>query len=335
MKVAAQGQNIDGDASSRDWAAGLIGNQDVVDVLKRAVSSGRLAHAYLFVGAEGAGKVTVARRFATHLLGVNNLDTHPDFTFVERERDAKTGKLHAAIALEQVQALTGRLSRGALMNGWRVAILDGAQLLNKESANALLKTLEEPHEKTMLLLTATSTDDVLATIRSRCQVIRFARVAGAEISGALVRRGITPAQADLFARVSGGRPGIAVSYAQDPASLDDLFARRDTILSMSSAAIADRFAAIERAVPPKLPFQDAIDHSRDWLDLLAELLRDALLLRHGIEDRIVHVDARDRIVAWSARFDPAAVLAMLEVSRRMLDANVAPRAALDRLVAAF
>src|SRR5512142_710949 len=149
------------------WADGIIGNGNVAEFLDRAVRTDRLAHAYLFVGPDRVGKATTARRFAASLLGVANPETHPDFCAVGREADAKTGKPHAGIVLEQVHALTGRLALGAMMNGWKACVLDGAHLLNKESANALLKTLEEPRPKTVLLLTADGAERVMATIRSR------------------------------------------------------------------------------------------------------------------------------------------------------------------------
>ncbi len=335
MKAAEQRQKKGEGGAIAAWSDGLIGHSAALNVLNRALESGRLAHAYLLVGPEGAGKVTVARKFASMLLGVSAPETHPDFTFVERERDAKTGKPHAAILLDQVQALTNRLSLAPMMGGWRVAILDGAQLLNKESANALLKTLEEPHPKTMLLLTATSAEEVMATIRSRCQLLRFHRVATAEITVALRARGTEHDHAELYARLADGRPGAAISFAEKSSHLDDMFAMRDAILSMPSSAVAERFMAIEKAIPPKLPFQDAIDRSRDWLDLAAELLRDAMLIKLGAEGRIVHVDARERLAAWANQCDPAAVLAVLEESRRLLSANVSPRAALERVVASF
>ncbi len=336
MKGAAQKQKMTESEPASGWRNGVIGHAAALDVLDRAIATGRLAHAYLLVGPEGAGKMAVAKRFAAMLLGVQSPETHPDYAFVERVRDAKTGKPHADILLSQVQALTARLSLAPMMGGWRVAILDGAQLLNKESANALLKTLEEPHEKTMLLLTATSAEEVIATIRSRCQLLRFNRVAAAEISAALLARGTDAGQAELYARLADGRPGVAVGFAEKDASrFEAMMAMRETILSMPAAAVADRFMAIEKAIPPKLPFQDAVDRATEWLDLFAELLRDALLIRLGASERIVHVDVSNRVAAWSRQCDPAAVLARVEESRKLLLANVSPRAVLEQVVAAF
>lgn len=323
------------EAQSQGWADGMVGHDAITDILRRAIASDRLAHAYLFAGPDGAGKTTLARKLATELLGVTNPETHPDFTFVERERDAKTGKLHAFISIDQVQALTARLSMGSMMAGWRVAILDGAHLLNDASANALLKRLEEPHPKTLLILTSQAAEQVMPTIRSRCQVLRFGRVATPVIAAALAERGIDADRSQLYARLADGRPGVALGYAADPAALDEMYALRDAILGMPASAIADRFSAIEKAVPPKLPFLDAVHRSQDWSDLAAELLRDAMLLRIGADDRVVHVDAAARLKAWSGSVDAVRALTRLAESRRMLASNVTPRATLERVVAGF
>jgi DNA polymerase-3 subunit delta' len=323
-------------AAEPAWAAEIIGHDAVVAMLSRALSGTRIAHAYLFVGPERVGKATVARAMATALLG-SRPDTHPDFTFVERERDAKTEKLHADITIAQVRQMIGRMSLGSLMSGWKVCVLDGAQLLNKESGNALLKTLEEPHPKTVLILTAPSAEQVLATVRSRCQVLRFGRVPSGVLAAALVARGVTADRAELFARLSGGRPGAALDFARDPDALRDMLALRTQILAMPGQRVAERFAAIEKAIPPKMPFQDALVAAGTWANVAAELLRDALLIRLGAGERIVHVDVYEQLSRWAANpaFDPAAALALVDSSRGLLDANVSPRGALERIAVAL
>ncbi len=310
-----------------------IGNQRVRDFLQRAVTADRLAHALLFVGPDGVGKMTAAREFAAALLGVDTPENHPDFFLIERERDRKTGKLHGSIVIEQVQALTGRLALGSFMGGWKVCVLDGADLLKDAAANALLKTLEEPRPKTVLVLLANSAEDVLPTVRSRCQVLRFGRVPTALIAGSLASRGATPAKAELYARLSDGRPGVAYAFAEDPAALDGMFAMRDAILGFVGAPVADRWAAIERFIPAKLPFQESADRARAFLDVAAEILRDVLLLATGRRDGIVHVDVRDRLESLASALGPkkaAAAAEALAASRRLIDDNVNPRTVLER-----
>jgi DNA polymerase-3 subunit delta' len=316
----------------------VIGNERVRDFLRRAVTADRLAHGLLFVGPERIGKLAAAREFASSLLGTATPENHPDYFFLERERDRKTGKLHGSIVIEQVQALTGRLALGAFMGGWKICILDGADLLKDAAANALLKTLEEPHEKTVLILLASSADDVLPTVRSRCQVLRFGRVPTAQIAGALASRGTSPAKAELYARLADGRPGAAFAYADEPAILDGMFAMRDAILGFAGSAVADRWAAIERFIPAKLPFQESADRARAFLDVAAEVLRDALLVANGHREGAVHVDARDRLEALAAALGPRKAAAAAEAigeARRLVDENVNPRSVLERFALSF
>ncbi len=316
----------------------LIGHTKTLAFLARAAAADKLAHAYLFVGPEHVGKMTAALDFASTLLHTATPATHPDFTLVERGRDAKTGKLHGTIVLEQIHALTGRLALGAFLTGYKICVIDGAQLLTPEAANALLKTLEEPRPKTILLLLATSDAEILPTIRSRCQVMRFGRVATQEIAAQLARSGTAKEKALLYARLSAGLPGKAISYAEDPKSLDALFSLRDTLLHFPELSVAERFATIEKRIPAKTSFQEAGDRAIAMLDLSAELIRDALLIAAGRSDAITHIDARDSIAVWANAAGTKKLAAAAEEiaeTRRLIDANVNPRTALERFVLSF
>ena len=193
----------------------IIGHGEILDFLASAWERGQLAHAYLLTGPTGVGKAEVARWLARKVLGTDNLEAHPDFSSVERGANAKTGKLQNAIVIDQIHELRGRLSLGSMMGGWKVAVLEGAERLNEAAANALLKTLEEPHAKTVLILTADTNESVMPTVRSRCQTVILNRVSRTEIAAGLAERGIDPPKADLAARLSGGCPGRALALATD------------------------------------------------------------------------------------------------------------------------
>ena len=149
----------------------LYGHQTALAVLGRALSSGRLAHGWLLTGPSGIGKATLAFRFARALLaGPNAVDdrlsmgpdhpvfrqvaqgTHPDLRVIEAERDARSGRLRSEITVDTVRAATAALRVTAAAGGCRVAVIDGAETLNRNAANALLKTLEEPPERAVLIL---------------------------------------------------------------------------------------------------------------------------------------------------------------------------------------
>jgi DNA polymerase-3 subunit delta' len=205
------------------------GHDALVASFARAVSRGRLAHAYLFTGPAGIGKRLFATELARALLcesppagrfeacdrcascSLVGAGTHPDFFSVRRPDD----KLEMPI--EVVRRLCGDLAMKPARGGRKIAVLDDADDLNEESANAFLKTLEEPPPGSLLILIGASADRQLPTIRSRCQVIPFRPLPeplvrellgnDAEIDTTMIGR---------LAELSDGSPGLARELA-DPA----------------------------------------------------------------------------------------------------------------------
>lgn len=314
----------------------MIGHRRIIELLARALERGRLAHAYLFVGAAHIGKMTLARTFAESLLGGSvPLARHPDFFLVERGKDPKTDKMRSGIVLDQIRELRTRLSMGAMMRGWKAVILDDAHLMNTESANALLKSLEEPHDRTLLLLLADSSELVLPTIRSRCQVVQFNRVRTDTIAHALVVRGVTESDAALWARLADGCPGKAMAYACDSGYREEMMALRDTLLQIPAMPLADRMTSLDTLLPKKTSFIESGIIVHDVLRMFAELLRDTVLLAYGQDDRVVHVDVRERLREWHDLLGYDRTVAALQAiaqTRRMVDDNVNPRAALEHFV---
>ena len=150
----------------------LVGHAAAEERLLRAHHSGRLHHAWLISGPRGIGKATLAYRFARVLLGAKAARqiaarSHPDLLVIERRFDAKTKKLKSEIAVDDAREATGFFARTAGAGGWRIAIVDSADDLNKESANALLKVIEEPPRRSVFLLVSSRPGALLRTIRSR------------------------------------------------------------------------------------------------------------------------------------------------------------------------
>ena len=317
----------------------LIGHEKLLGFLRTSLERDRLAHAYLFAGPEHVGKMTLARAFAAVLLGEDKpLDTQPDLFIVERGRDAKTGKLHNAIVLDQVQALCGRLSMGSFMGGWKVCILDGADLLNKEAANALLKNLEEPHPKTLLILLADAADGIAPTLRSRCQIMTVNRVPEARIAEALIGSGQPADRARLLAKLSDGCPGKALGYARDEEAFRRMMDLREAVLRIFESRIAERWTLLEKLVPPKGAFQETIERGREVLGIAGELLRDAMLSAHGRPDAVTHGDLVARTAAIGQRLGPSRAASAADAvveARRLLGENVSPRAVLDVFALSF
>lgn len=173
----------------------LAGHQDNVEFLVQAYKSGRMHHALLLEGPQGIGKATFAFRLAGHILQytqaahaplhLNKPDyttslyrqiaggMHPAVLHISRPFDQKTSKFRTVITVDEIRKVTHFLTRTASDDGWRIVIIDPADDMNRNAANALLKTLEEPPAKALFILISHSAGRLLPTIRSRCQALRF------------------------------------------------------------------------------------------------------------------------------------------------------------------
>ena len=207
----------------------LLGQKKARTLLGRALESGHLAHAYLFRGPDGVGKQLFARSLATavncqHRQGVDassgfayleacgecpscrkySSGNHPDFLVISPEK--------GTIKIDRIRELTRSLSYPPYESGTRVVLLEDIHTMRPEAANSLLKTLEEPPENNLLILTAAASKEVLITISSRCQVIPFFSLGQEETVQILMREKpeIDRETAALLARLSEGCPGQAL-----------------------------------------------------------------------------------------------------------------------------
>lgn len=180
----------------------FIGHSDVIDFLNQMRTEKRLHHALLFEGPQGVGKATLAFQFAYGIFSGNSIGlekpdvnsqiwrqiaqgTHPGLLHITRPFDSKTQKFRSAITVEEIRQITHFLQQTASDRGWRIVIIDPADDMNRNAANALLKTLEEPPAKALFILVSHHSGRLLPTIRSRCQPIVFKTLGGDEMCQAL------------------------------------------------------------------------------------------------------------------------------------------------------
>lgn len=202
----------------------VIGHDEAKREFLAAAQSGRLHHGWLLRGPRGVGKARLALQFAMHLLGrgdgslaageasaVGRLVTagsHPDLRIIRRPID-DGGKQKSEIPADSVRELSEFFSLRPAMGGWRVAIIDALDELNRFGSNAILKTLEEPPVKAVLFLISHGEQLLLPTIRSRCHEVRVSALSESETMSALIQAGRSPGEAEQMARLAPGRPGRA------------------------------------------------------------------------------------------------------------------------------
>ncbi len=202
--------------------------------LVQSLNAGALASGWLIAGGEGVGKATLAYRLARALLqrdrpaDAPTLDVpagsqahalvasggHPDLFVAERRYDDKKERHATEITIEVVRELTHFMNHTAAMGGWRVAIIDTADDLNRNSANALLKVLEEPPPRAAIFVLSSAPGRLLATIRSRCRRIDLRPLPDETIADFLRKEDAAKGEEAMkIARAAGGRPGLALSLA--------------------------------------------------------------------------------------------------------------------------
>jgi DNA polymerase-3 subunit delta' len=220
----------------------LFGQEAAERNFLAAWAEDRLHHAWLLRGPRGIGKATLAYRIARALIAEGpgggglfgasvpvSLDppdgcpvatriraqSEPRLAVLRRSVNEKTKRLRSQISIDDVRAIRRFLSLSAADGGWRAVIVDAADEMNRSSANALLKVLEEPPARTALLLVAHSPAALLPTIRSRCRTLDLRSLGSAELSAALSHAGapVVAAEAGPLALLAGGSVGEALRLA--------------------------------------------------------------------------------------------------------------------------
>jgi DNA polymerase III subunit delta' len=169
----------------------LLGHAAAEATILDALRAGRVHHAWLITGPDGVGKATLGFRFARRLLaGVPSSETlalepthpvfrrvaagsHADLETIELGVNEKTGRMRSEIVVNDARKIGGFMSLTPAEGGWRVVVVDGAEDMNPSAANAILKVLEEPPSRALLILCCTAPGLLLPTIRSRCRRLRL------------------------------------------------------------------------------------------------------------------------------------------------------------------
>ena len=195
----------------------IIGHSKIISFFEKLIANNTLSQSYCFVGRDKVGKRTVARYLSAKMLKIeeSKLDSYPDFYYLTRQVDEKTNKLKKEISIAQSRKVKERLGNKSWFGNYQIVIIDEAELLNEESGNALLKMLEEAGEKRVFFLLTDDDSKLLATIRSRCQMVFFPLVNNNEIEAGLVGLGYDNIIAKESANLSWGKPGRAIDLCVD------------------------------------------------------------------------------------------------------------------------
>ncbi len=331
----------------------FFGNRAVAAALDEMISSGRMPQTILLDGPEGIGKATLTRRFAARLLGGREKIERDDLTLPENaatvadrerwpsEKRVEDPLLFAThpdfvtfppdgplrqISIQQMRFLKERAQFKPLRGRYRVFLIDHLDRANEQAANSLLKTLEEPPEHLVLLLTAENPYDLLPTIRSRAVPFHLSPLTTGEMREFAGARKLSDAERRIA--LAGGSPGLAVSL-----DLEAYDRRRDAMLTLLEVAAG------------RAPFADWVRYSESigaskseklelYLKVLYILLEDVLVATHGTgELRNPDIANRLSALASSVAFDwMRAAVAKVDELAELLRRNIQKSIALDAYI---
>ena len=258
----------------------LFGHGSAEAQFKDAALSGNLHHGWLLEGPSGIGKSLLAKRMSSFILGAENssaetldaysddsvvqkiiAESHPDLRWVARRPDDK-GKVKQDIPVDEVRSLNHFFSLKSGLGGWRVGVIDSLDELNRNGANALLKTLEEPPAKCLLILISHGTRTVLPTIKSRCRTLRMRAISDDDTIAALKTAKVDDARS--LSKLARGRPGLGIKLST-PNSMAAASATRSYLRALPRPSDTLMAQVIRTAGADAVAFEAFSGELLDWL----------------------------------------------------------------------
>jgi len=318
----------------------VLGQDKAVSVLRNAFRNGRLAHAYLLIGPEGVGKRLTALTLVKSMTCQSppqpadscekcpscvkvNTSNHADVLLLEPEGEV--------MKIGQIREMQKRLRFRPLEGGRRACLLDAADRLNEEAANALLKTLEEPPRETHLFLITARPHRLLPTILSRCQWVKFRPLSTSHIAEILLKsHGLDPEKAHFYASLAGGSAGQAEALS----SRVDFQKRLDWLRLFSALpqkTAEEIFETCERMAKEEEAVENLLELWKIWV-------RDLIVFKTGGEsskERLINHDLGSEVAreAKKSSFDQLdGIFCLILEVQKSLALNVNRQLALETLI---
>lgn len=275
---------------------GVAGHDKIVRFLSRQIIQNKLSHAYLFLGQDKLGKRTTAIQFAKSIICANKSENFPcgtcapclnfskgsynDFFYLEKLSGKK------GIVLEQVINLQKKLYLKSSKNNYKIVLINKAQYLTKEAANRLLKILEEPFPHTVFVLTGDSYINVLPTIRSRCQIIKFSPVSDEGLDNFFKTNKLFQKNKDILKTLCLGKPGLLVDFLDDVKEMKEQKKYLENTLELFTGKYLENSVFFQKKIG-KGAYNIKIDKLKELFSIISVCLRDLYLIKNEKTNSII------------------------------------------------
>ncbi|MGM0445840.1 MAG: DNA polymerase III subunit delta' [Bacillota bacterium] len=294
----------------------IPGQNKTKKILQDTISKNRISHAYLFNGNNGLGKLEMAEEFAQAIFCKNNIvdgcgnciscrklqhNNHPDFFKIEVQED------HSSILIEQIREMQKEISYKPYESEYKIYIINQAEKMTPEAQNSLLKTLEEPPDYAVIILTNEQIKDLIPTIISRCQKVKLYNQPVDVIKEFLIQeKGFDKKEASLYAVLSRGKYKKAVKLA----SKEDFVNDREKVMNfIANIDKKDNYEIYE--------FTDYLIKlsGKDFslFELILSLFRDILVVKRNGNEDIINFDYKDLIINSIDKFEIQKLYRLIEI----------------------
>ena len=226
----------------------IIGNEKIKRDLSLAVQNNNILHSYMFIGQDGIGKKLFAKEFAKEILCINKefkdcsscikfeSNNHPDFFLLNEEG--------TTIKVEQIREITNKINEKPIVSEKKVYIINDSDKMTVDSANCLLKTLEEPPEYAVIILIASNENMLLSTVKSRCMKVRFENISNEELRKYLKEQKGYDNTNDSFFKLLNGSIGAALKLIESKDIFDQIYNLIDQIESLNIVDVLNKGSII-------------------------------------------------------------------------------------------
>ncbi len=342
--------------SSDNYKWPLIGNKRNIDFLSRSLSNDNLSSAYVFSGPDNMGKTKLAEHFSRIILcqkkdlsyserpcqtcascrkfiskkGDESDIAHSDYYILKKDKEKKN------ISVEQVRDLIYSLSMSSFSDSHKVAIIKHADTLSESASNALLKLLEEPRKKVIVILVSSQPEKILKTIISRCQHLEFHPVKNNEINNYLLDNfKLSRSASKNYSRIALGRPALAVKFVEDKEFYKNYLERLNYILDIiENNDINKRFFLIEGLLDKKLANNESVVILKRLLEVFQGVLRDIYLMKYGLYDLVQNEIVDERLRKIKIKNDIQGIVRVLdeiELASDYIEANINSKTILENI----
>ncbi len=329
----------------------ILGHQNIVKYLQKSIITKQFVNSYLFFGPEEIGKKTLVNLFVKSIFCFQNQSSkifpcnqcrdcqdfnrniHPDYIELNLKEDSKEEN-KKNISIEQVRELKEKLYLTATRSIYKIAVINQADLLSSEAANALLKLIEEPPQNSIIILITEKVDNILPTIRSRTQNIIFQNVSLSEIYNYLLENGASKSLAQELSQYSNGVPGVAISYYQNPSLWTNRKNSLTEMLDILNDSLDEKLKWVEQQVKLSKKSRNQYIFFETLLNSYLRLVRDLVVFQLNSEVELIHPFLRKLITQISKKYQSSELLNLyknLWVGKRMLGQNVNPKIIFENL----